>query len=302
MIDIIIINYNCSKHLQELIQSLTQKPEGQYTRRTAFAITVVDNHSRDGSAAMVESLFPNVQLISRPENDGYAAAVNEGIASTRNHEILLLNSDVYIKPIQAASLSRIWERHDMNAIIAPLHLEPDGFPQLTWGDFPTAQAEAKRKQLEEGLYERKSWARDRALAECCRTREVAWASGSCLYFGRDAAEKIGPWDQNFFLYFEDIDWCLRAKEHGIPVIHTAEVHVYHEHGASVDSDPEGSEIEYRRSQCYFTQKYFGKRRLFLLRLYLSVKMLGRWSIGSWSGFERATSWQILKDIWSSPGG
>lgn len=301
MIDILIVNYNCITHLQTLLESLSNVDAAVGTRRTRYAITVVDNQSTDGSAAMVQAQFPHVQLIERPMNEGYSAAVNDGIAATRQKEILLLNSDILITPAAVAQLTRIWERLDFPGILAPLHLEDDDFPQLTWGDYPTPKAETRRRTLERALSNREPWARQAVLAECCQTRNVDWVSGSCLFFSRAVANEIGPWDQNFFLFFEDIDWCLRAKALGYSIYHTSEVRVGHAHGASVDQDPEGAEIEYRHSQCYFTRKHFGRFGLFKLRLYLTFKQIGRWSIGGWSGFDRSTSWQIFRDVWRKPG-
>ncbi len=301
MIDIIIINYNCIAHLQSLLDALLNKEGYIPTRRTEFAITVVDNHSTDGSASMVETQYPSVQLIPRPSNDGYAAAVNEGLAATRNREILLLNSDVVITPAQVGALVRIWERLEYPGILAPLHFEEDGFPQLTWGTKPNPATEKRRRQIDLAAENRESWARKTILAEACRTREVDWVSGSCMFFTRSTAQEIGPWDQNFFLFFEDIDWCLRAKEKGYSIYHTPETKITHIHGASMDEDPELTELEYRRSQCYFTKKYFGSLTLLQLRLYLTVKQIGRWLIGGRSGFDRGISYQILREVWRKPG-
>ena len=297
MIDIIIINYNCTNHLQVLLESLASGEEKTFSRRARYTVTVVDNHSSDGSVYLVKNLFPWVNLITRETNGGYAAAVNDGIAATSNGEILLLNSDIRITPSAAAGLARIWERLNFPGIVAPLHLEPDDFPQLTWGSFPIPQAEAKRKKLERALAQRKSWAKNAVLTECCKTREVDWVSGSCMFFSRTMAQNTGIWDQNFFLYFEDIDWCLRAKQKGYLVFHTAEVQVIHQHGASMKTNPGYTELEYRRSQCYFIKKYFGAGRLFQVRLYLTVKLLARWIIGSCSGFDRNMNWHIIKEIW-----
>lgn len=300
MIDILIVNYNCAAHLQTLLETLSQPASAASMRRSRFVITVVDNCSTDGSAGMVQAQYPHVNLIERETNDGYSTAVNEGLAATRQKEILLLNSDVVITPDGAAQLVRIWERLDFPGILAPLHLEEDGFPQLTWGAYPTAKAEARRRQFERALTDREPWAKKAILAECCQTRKVDWVSGSCMFFSRAAAKEIGPWDQNFFLFFEDIDWCLRAKAKGLAVYHTAEARVMHAHGASVDQDPEMAEIEYRHSQCYFTKKHFGSLSLWKLRFYLTFKQMGRWLIGSRSGFDRSTSWQIFRDVWRSP--
>lgn len=301
VIDILIVNYNCAGPLQNLLKTLTAPPTSFQTKRLLFHITVVDNCSTDGSAGMIENQFPTVHVIQRPENDGYSAAVNEGLASTKGSEILLLNSDVLIKPETIAQLRRIWERLDFPAIVAPLHLEEDDFPQLTWGFYPTPKVEARRRRLDRALANRETWAKKAVLAECCRTRKVDWVSGSCMFFPRSAAKEIGPWDQNFFLFFEDIDWCLRAKEKGLDVYHTAEARVMHLHGASVDQDPDFAEIEYRRSQCYFTKKYFGSLRLLQLRFFLTFKFMGCWLIGGRSGFDRSTSWECFREVWRSTG-
>lgn len=300
VIDILIINYNASQHLQTLLDALIRSPKQAASRHADFVITVVDNASTDDSASMIESRFPRVRLIKRENNDGYSAAVNEGIAATTNREILLLNSDIIITPNQLASLGRIWEREDFPGVLGPLHLEEDGFPQLTWGAFPTTKAERRRRRLERGLNRREPWARRQAMIEASRTREVDWLSGSCLFFSRSAARHIGPWDENFFLYFEDIDWCLRARDKGFRVTHTPEVQVKHIHGASMELDPDSSEIEYRASQCYFTRKRFGRWAFFKLRVYLTAKMLGRLFLGGWSGFSRGASWEILTNLWRTP--
>ncbi len=300
MIDIIIVNYNASEYLKPLLEALLDKNAQANNHRFQAAVTVVDNASTDGSVGMVEARFAQVNLIQRESNDGYAAAVNEGVAATNNREILLLNSDVLITLGQVAALRRIWERLDFPAVVAPLHIEDDGFPQQTWGALPTPQVELKRKKLEQGLSRREPWARREAMNLASRTREVDWASGSCLFFPRITLENAGPWDQNFFLFFEDIDWCLRVKESGGAIFHTPEVQVTHAHGASMNQDPEFSEIEYRASQCYFTLKHFGGWALMKLRLYLTLKQLGRLLIGGRSGFSRGASWEILRTVWRNP--
>lgn len=301
MIDILIINYNCVNDLAALLEALTKWDKPVYSRRAEYSITVVDNGSTDGSAEIVTSQFPKVQLIARAENGGYSAAVNEGIAATKNSEILLLNSDILLTPAVVAGLVRIWERLDYPGIVAPLHIEPDGFPQLTWGAYPTAAAEARRKKLERGLEKRQLWAKKAVLAECCATRKVDWVSGSCLFFSRRTVDTAGLWDTNFFLYFEDIDWCLRVRNAGLAIYHTAEMQVRHQHGASMNANPVLTELEYRRSQCYFIKKYFGAWRLLQLRIYLSFKQMSRWILGRRSGFNRPDSLEILKQIWQIPG-
>lgn len=299
MIDIIIVNFNAADFLQPLLEALLRPPQKPISRHSSYQVTVVDNASSDNSVE-IASQFPAVRVVQRQENDGYAAAVNDGLSSTHNSEILLLNSDILIKPDQVAALWRIWERLDFPAVLGPLHFEEDGWPQQTWGMRPTRAIEKQRRTLEYGLQKQATWARREALKICSRTREVDWVSGSCMFFPRWAVREAGPWDQNFFLFFEDIDWCLRVKEAGLKVYHTPEVQVQHAHGVSVEQDPELAEIEYRISQCYFTAKHMGRWSLMGLRFYLTLKMLGRLVIGGWSGFSRGSSWDILREVWRNP--
>jgi GT2 family glycosyltransferase len=299
VIDILIINYNCCQHLEQLLRSLTQNVQAVSSRRSHYTITVVDNSSEDESVNIVRQ-FPSVRVIARASNDGYAAAVNEGVEQTNNQDILLLNSDIMITPAEVAGLARVRERLGFQGILGPLHLESDGFPQLTWGEHPTFRAEFKRRELEHGLRLKRTWARKIALAMSCRTRQVGWISGSCMFFDRITYRKTGRWDENFFLYFEDIDWCLRARHKDIPIYHTPEIRVQHVHGASMLSNPVRSEVEYRRSQVYFTQKHFGSRRRFQVQIYVTGKYLIRFLLGKLSGTDRRTSMQILREVWKKP--
>ena len=216
MIDLLIINYNCTAHLQALLQALTQERDSLPTRKADYVITVVDNASTDGSAGIVESEFPSVHVIARPSNDGYATAVNEGLAATSQREILLLNSDVLITPASVGALARVWDRLDFPGVLGPMHLEEDGFPQQTWGALPTPASEAQRRRLEQAAAAREFWARQALLREACRTRQVDWVSGSFMFFARSTALDVGPWDQNFFLFFEDIDWCRKKRLSDLP--------------------------------------------------------------------------------------
>ncbi|MBI1389263.1 MAG: glycosyltransferase [bacterium] len=297
VIDVIIINYNASPHLQRLLGSLLNGAESIKSRPRRVSITVVDNASTDGSAGMVETRFPEVKLIARAENGGYSTAVNEGLSATRERLILLMNSDVDLTPDALFSLCRVWERLDFPALLAPLHLEDDGWPQLTWGERPIPAAEWRRRRLERGLALRETWARNEAARIAARTRLVDWVSGSCMLFPRLTVEDAGRWDENFFLYFEDIDWCLRILEHGGRIYHTPEVRVRHVHGASMKTERDATEIEYRLSQCYFTRKHFGALALWRLRGYLTMKMVWRLFWGGWSDFSRASSWRVLINTW-----
>ncbi|HPA46524.1 MAG TPA: glycosyltransferase family 2 protein, partial [bacterium] len=114
--------------------------------------------------------------------------------------------------------------------LGPLHRNSQGVPQQTFGKHPTLWNEWRRKCLEKNLRRGNARAATRFEKTCRGTREVAWVSGSCLLIAREALQAAGPWDEDYFLYFEDMDWCLRAQKAGYRVYHTGEVSVLHEHG------------------------------------------------------------------------
>lgn len=103
-----------------------------------------------------------------------------------------------------------------------------------------------------------------------RKKEVGWLSGACFLTRKDVLEKVGTYDENFFLYFEDIDLCYRMKKKGYKLLFLPQVRIFHKGGATTLRSKISSRYEYRKSQIYFYRKHNSRISLSLLRCYLWI--------------------------------
>ncbi len=255
---VILVNHNGRADLQKCLSSL--EPE---KRSVEMEVVVIDNNSSDGSQELVRNSFPWVRLIENRENVGYARANNQGIRASSAESILFLNPDTVISGGVIGHLLEELKKRPEAAAIAPRLRHEDGSFQVSFGQKVDFWAELFQKLLFNPFYRLR-------LRFFNRPRKVGWLSGACLLVRRQAVEEVGLFDENFFLYFEDIDLCVRLRKRGWQLVFDPEVTVLHAGGASTSARRLFSRLEYRRSQVYFYQKHNSRFSLFFLRLYLRV--------------------------------
>lgn len=264
---VVIVSYEVSDELSRCLRSL---------RRAGFAnapheVVVVDNASTDGTAERVRLEHPWVRLVARPDNRGFAASVNEGVALTRAEHVLVLNPDTEVPPDCLSLLALARQRSPEAGAIGFRHVDGDGLFQLSIGLWPSFATELLRRMVQRRLD-----AGDRSLRAACelflrRTRPVAWASGSALLVRRDAFGAIGGFDEGYFLYFEDLDLCLRLWRAGLPVVYEPAMTVVHYRGRSARRAPARVAQAYRESQLRFWRTHKGPLQAGLLAAYLRLK-------------------------------
>ena len=291
MTTILIIHHNTYDDLVRLLEALHAQP----LRRTL----VVDNASHDRRLDLLPTRFPNVEIVALEENLGYAAAVNAGRKRIQDERVLLLNADVVITPTQVSALERIADRLGFPAALGPLHRYEDGTPQLTWGADPTRDTEKRRRRLTRGCRGRDLDAIAEVMTEAVKTRDVDWVSGSCILMDATAPGGDIPWDDEFTLYYEDLDWCRQVRAAGGRVPHTAEVAVTHRHGASMRGASEFAAAAYRRSQIRYASKYHGALTVLGLRAYLTARLFPAMILGrGLTGTTRSLARAQLGAVWS----
>jgi len=194
---------------------------------------VVDNGSSDRTVGFVRERFPRVQVIES-SNDGLAAGWDRGIAETASEHVLVLNADAWLVEDALSSLVAAADRHPSAAAIGPKLENPDGSLQRSVRGFPSAWRLAT-----EYLYLRKLAPRSHALnafygagfdhgSECV----VEWVMGACFLLRRSAYDEVGPFDERFFLFSEEVDWMRRATDHGWTVVFTPDARCIHVSGAA----------------------------------------------------------------------
>jgi len=194
---------------------------------------VVDHGSSDRTVDAVRERFPAVRVIEA-ENRGLAAGWNRGIAETSSDYVLVLNADAWLVEGGLTALVDAARRHPRAAVVGPRLLNTDGSLQRSVRGFPTAWRLAT-----EYLYLRKLAPRSRALNafygagfDHASEREVEWLMGSCVLLRRAAYDEVGPFDERYFLFSEEVDWMRRAADRGWSVVFTPEARCVHVGGAS----------------------------------------------------------------------
>ena len=194
---------------------------------------VVDNGSSDGTVDVVRERFPQVRVIES-SNDGLAAGWNRGIAETGCEHVLVLNADAWLVEDALSRLVAAADRHPRAAAVGPKLLNPDGSLQRSVRGFPTTWRLAT-----EYLYLRKLAPRSRSLNAFYGAgfdheseRAVEWVMGACFLLRRSAYDEVGPFDERFFLFSEEVDWMRRATDRGWSVVFTPEARCVHVSGAA----------------------------------------------------------------------
>jgi GT2 family glycosyltransferase len=168
---------------------------------------VVDNASTDGSAETAELLGGRVVRLTK--NIGFSAANNLGFALTESKFVAFVNPDVRTTSASLIKLGQVIEKH--NCLVAPQLIYPNGLLQPNGRGAPTLVRKVLSRLLEgygteSGYYK---------IAEEGNLLEVAWLMGAVICGSRESLASLGPWNESYFLYYEDSDLCLRASSLGM---------------------------------------------------------------------------------------
>jgi GT2 family glycosyltransferase len=219
---VVVVTYNALPWLEQCLESV----RGEET-------VVVDNGSTDGTVELVRERFPEVQLLERP-NLGLAAGWNAGMASGSGRYTLLLNADAWLTEGSLERLVAFADEQPRAAVIGPRLSNPDGSLQRSVRGFPTLWRLAT-----EYLFLRKLAPGTRALNAFYaggfahdRVLEAEVVMGACMLVRREAAEAVGPLDEEFFLFSEETDWCYRFRRAGWQVLFFPGAECVHVGGAS----------------------------------------------------------------------
>jgi len=265
-LSIVIVNYNSSPFLKRCLTSLYQS-----NLSTPFEVLVVDNNSPDDSVAMVRREFPQVILIENRENIGFARANNLALQRCRGESILFLNPDTVLLPGSIDTLVEVMQREKGVGILGCRLLNEDGTLQLSWGRMVNLTNEFWQR-LTSRRYEKGSRLIKHYLESKSRQpHHPHWVTGACMLARQEALKGVGNFDQNFFMFLEDVDLCHRIRKGGWKVLYTPSAEVIHLRGKSMETDRRRALKAYRKSQLYFYRKHYGRVRWTILKLYLTGK-------------------------------
>jgi len=287
MIDlsIVIVSWNVRDFLRRCLRSIFEAQPA--SPGVNLEVIVVDNASTDDSVEVVRAEFSDVRLIANAGNRGFSAANNQGLAVARGRYVLLLNPDTEVMDGALTTLVAFADAHPDVGVVGPQLLNSDGSIQSSRRRFPTLataffestwlQPCAPRRVLE------RYYVLDRSDSE---TLDVDWVKGAALMARGRAIAQVGPLDEGFFMYSEELDWCRRFKDAGWRVVYLPDARIVHHEGKSSEQVVPARQIHFQTSKVRYFRKHHGAAaaealRLFLLGNYawqLGVEG-GKWLVG-----------------------
>lgn len=260
-LSILIVTYNSAPFIGACLEALDGACAG-----LTYEIIVVDNASRDGSAAEVRRARPDAIVVELASNIGFSKANNRAMQVATGRHYLLLNGDAVCQPGALAALVAVLDTQPDVGIAAPALRNPDGTDQGTARSFPTpAAAVFGRRSPITAAFPRNRWS-SRYLSGREHVGDepfdVDWVSGACLMLSRRAVQRIGGLDSDFFMYWEDADLCRRAKYHGLRVLTVPNAVAVHREGSSSRAAPVRQAWRFHRSAYRYYAKHhaMGRRR------------------------------------------
>jgi len=249
-LSIIIVNWNTKMLVLDCIASIYGT-----VKRHSFEVIMVDNGSTDGSAEEVSHAHPGVRMIRNSSNCGYSCANNLAMKQMRGRYAVILNSDTYLKESSMDAMVDFMDHHPEAGICGPQLLNVDDTKQNSTGDSPVMLSEFMSKRvirvLFPKIYHRAFKTR---LAVIEEPAQVDVVMGACMMVRKKAIESVGILDEDYFLFYEEIDWCYRMRHGGWKVYYFPQAKIYHLGGQSRKDINLPSRVESWRSRYLFYKK------------------------------------------------
>ncbi len=239
---IVVLNWNNYKDTIECIRSL------QKTTYHNYEIIIVDNGSTNDSQKILEEEFPEIKLIQTGKNLGYSGGNNRGIKYALEHGadlIWVLNPDTLVDPQVLTELVRGMSGSGVGIAVPKIYYR--GSPQTVWFvdsrlNMRTGQADHLFfGQADEGQFDEAHY--------------LEWAPGTSLLIKRQVLEKIGLFDERYFLFYEDVDLCVRARRAGFKIAFAPKAKIWHKVGSTVGEKNPANEYYKTRNRLYFVKKF-----------------------------------------------
>jgi len=244
-VSVLIVSFNTCRLTLEAIASVVGESDAE--------VIVVDNASDDGSADEIGARYPSARLVRSDVNAGFAAGVNRAARLASGSAFVVLNSDARVEPGAIGRMLALLEANPRAALVAPALYYPDGRPQPAAFKFPGLVQIALDLYPIDRLTDRGLNGRIRAA----QPTQIDHPLGACMLIRRAAWQDVGPLDEGYFMYLEEIDWCRRARARGWQIWHHPGARVIHHGGASTSQQPEAMLAQLWLARLRYYQRYHG---------------------------------------------
>ena len=270
-VSVVVVNWNTCGILRDCLYSVFEQ-----TKNIDYEVIVIDNASTDGSVEMVKKDFPQVTLIENSENRGFATANNQGIEIAKGRYVLLLNSDTILLDDAINKTLSFADTHQETGAVGCQVWENSETIQMTCFRFPSVANLFLSTFWLNKIFKHNRilgrewmlwWGRD-------EEREVDVITGSFMLVRRKAIDEVGLMDEDYFLYYEETDWCYRFKKAGWKILFWPGAKILHWHGGSNSSKQDALKmfVQFQKSLLIFFRKHYGRLHCIAARLLLIVSL------------------------------
>ncbi len=251
-VSVVIVNWNTRDMVLRLLASFSTRAEESAQE---LELIVVDNDSNDGSVEAIRREFPAVKLVAQTENRGFPGGVNPGYRAATQPLVLLLNSDAETSRASIEAAAQYMAEFPHVGILGPQIVSPERRPQSSaWRDPSLTWLVLKAVGLSKFKPFNFERYQERPFTEAT---EVDCVSGCAMMIRRDLLEDLGGFDEDFFMYFEETDFCVRARGIGQQVHHAPVGEFLHEEGGASKTVRLRTFLDFRRSRILFHRKHGG---------------------------------------------
>lgn len=286
-LSVVIVNYNVEHFLEQCLQSVREAGKD-----IDMEVFVVDNNSVDGSVEMVRKKFPEVVLMENKENAGFSKANNQAIKISRGEYVLLLNPDTVVEHDTFQKVVKFMDSHPDAGGLGVKMVDGKGnfLPESKRGLPTPSVAFYKIFGLARLFPKSKKFGRYHlGYLDKNETHEIEILSGAFMLMRKEALDKTGLLDEDFFMYGEDIDLSYRITQAGYKNYYYPEARIIHYKGESTKKNSVNYVFVFYRAMAIFAEKHFSQKNAKLFSFFINLAIWFRASISLLSRF--------VKSIW-----
>ncbi len=294
-VTVCVVNWNSGDYLRRCVAAVYDRT------RIPVRVLVVDNSSSDDSMARLSESGMPATIVQTGRNLGYAGGVNVALQHVQTPYALLLNPDAFVHDGCIDALLRCAQAHPRAGAVGAGLRYPDGSLQPAARNFPSPLTHF----IEVFRLYRLLWhvpgvgRRYMLVSPQDRAQEVDWVVGACWLLRMQAVKQVGPLDDTFFMYAEELDWCLRARRRGWQVWFESKAVATHVLGGSSSKNELPMMVQSYKSVYIFFRKYYPPSSNMAVRLITRIAMLVRALAlplrGKWRDKARLMAyWEIIK--------
>jgi GT2 family glycosyltransferase len=251
-ISIIIVNYNSETFLKKCLASIYAKLEN----RNDFEIIIVNNDQKEKLEFVTEN-YPHIKIMNQDKNLGFGAGNNAGTKIAEGEIFLFLNPDTEIISENISAVLSLFEKNQKLGAVGAKIITPEGFVQKWSAGFEATLLSLIGNNL--------NIIRSKKIWESKVPQKTEWVSGTAIFIRKKLFFHLNGFDEKFFMYFEDMDFCKRARKEGYQILFYPNFIIKHESGKSYEQKKQQKK-DYHLSQEKYFKKHHGKIKFFIFKI------------------------------------